>query len=532
MGFWENFPYTNFHNLNLDWVVGTVKRLEDSVTEAVRLLNETTEKIDEEFKSSIDERFNNLVDSGYFDAIVGKLIPKRPIYINSTSVFAETSVEQDGYVILLTKNGAVGIYAADNVYKDNSFVSKNGVYCNLIAGNSMPELFGAKGDGLADDGDAIVKCCAFFGELRLNGVYKTSVGFEVPTIYGGYSTILREEWQDGAVLISNRGTDVYYDNIDIVIHDAVPGTVIRAVQGGNITLKNVNIKRDGDSVNAAGAWCAMLGGRVVRVQDCTINSVSGGETCDGIHVLEGDEVYITGCDIRAGDDAIAILNQDLGGEVVSYGAINHTVISDCYISSPGFSGIKSGSRLDSVDYPVGDIYINNCVFENCKTIQVHEEYRAEAPVIGIHYNNCLFTGVTTTLAAIQSSKTANMELYCNSCKVRNISNGFIHVNNIIKTVLDNCDIICSKVFTGLKAGMVGYVRNCNIETTDLAKNDGTRFFITNNTLKNTGTSGSIVYRDSKSTDIVVAAFNVLYGTKVVNLLGNNCQNVNNVTITE
>lgn len=33
MGLWEHFPYTNFHNLNLDWIVTKVKELNQKVTE-------------------------------------------------------------------------------------------------------------------------------------------------------------------------------------------------------------------------------------------------------------------------------------------------------------------------------------------------------------------------------------------------------------------------------------------------------------------------------------------------------------------
>lgn len=31
MGFWEHFPYTNFHNLNLEWILDTVKKLDSKV---------------------------------------------------------------------------------------------------------------------------------------------------------------------------------------------------------------------------------------------------------------------------------------------------------------------------------------------------------------------------------------------------------------------------------------------------------------------------------------------------------------------
>lgn len=80
MGAFEHFPYTNFQDLNLDWILKQLKALEDDVKEVVELsktwteqvdyLNERMAKIEEEnfklanlyntFVQEVESRFNEL----------------------------------------------------------------------------------------------------------------------------------------------------------------------------------------------------------------------------------------------------------------------------------------------------------------------------------------------------------------------------------------------------------------------------------------------------------------------------------------
>lgn len=63
MGLFENFPYTNFHELNLDWIVNTMKALDEKVDSIEdRIYNKSKAYTDEqiailrnEFKSLEDE---------------------------------------------------------------------------------------------------------------------------------------------------------------------------------------------------------------------------------------------------------------------------------------------------------------------------------------------------------------------------------------------------------------------------------------------------------------------------------------------
>lgn len=44
----HKYPYTNFHELNLDWIVGKIKELETVYTDIPGLINDTIEKMIED----------------------------------------------------------------------------------------------------------------------------------------------------------------------------------------------------------------------------------------------------------------------------------------------------------------------------------------------------------------------------------------------------------------------------------------------------------------------------------------------------
>lgn len=52
MGLWEHFPYTNFHGLNLDWVLRSIKNLNDRV----EALEKRIEEIKQEILAEVDEK--------------------------------------------------------------------------------------------------------------------------------------------------------------------------------------------------------------------------------------------------------------------------------------------------------------------------------------------------------------------------------------------------------------------------------------------------------------------------------------------
>lgn len=74
MGLFENFPYTNFHELNLDWIIKTMKALDEKVDSIEdRIYNKSKAYTDEQI-AILRNEFNSLEDEFIaFKADVNKM---------------------------------------------------------------------------------------------------------------------------------------------------------------------------------------------------------------------------------------------------------------------------------------------------------------------------------------------------------------------------------------------------------------------------------------------------------------------------
>lgn len=61
MGLFENFPYTNFHELNLDWVIETMKKIDAKVSNMEQMTKEEVQKV-----------LNGWIASGEIDKIIAQ----------------------------------------------------------------------------------------------------------------------------------------------------------------------------------------------------------------------------------------------------------------------------------------------------------------------------------------------------------------------------------------------------------------------------------------------------------------------------
>ena len=93
--FGENFPYTNFHDLNLDWIIKTekenIQRVEqcetdiDAVEETVQNLQEYIDNLDEEIQDKINTEvpiaIQETIDEGGFNEILSESHARRVVFI-------------------------------------------------------------------------------------------------------------------------------------------------------------------------------------------------------------------------------------------------------------------------------------------------------------------------------------------------------------------------------------------------------------------------------------------------------------------
>lgn len=74
--FGERFPYTNFHDLNLDWIIEMVKKLTEDEEEQNRLIEELSERIQplEEWVANYDPTFIRNTVEEYLRETLARMI--------------------------------------------------------------------------------------------------------------------------------------------------------------------------------------------------------------------------------------------------------------------------------------------------------------------------------------------------------------------------------------------------------------------------------------------------------------------------
>ena len=77
MGFYNKYPYTDFHELNLDWFLEEFKKIVDKVLDLEAAFNTLKEYIDEYFNNldlqqQVNNYFQSIIDSGEFFTILKK----------------------------------------------------------------------------------------------------------------------------------------------------------------------------------------------------------------------------------------------------------------------------------------------------------------------------------------------------------------------------------------------------------------------------------------------------------------------------
>lgn len=74
MGLFEQFPYTNFHDLNLDWIIEQIKTTKSAVENLTSALNSLTANIDNNIDNAVSTKLENMLTSGELADITASLV--------------------------------------------------------------------------------------------------------------------------------------------------------------------------------------------------------------------------------------------------------------------------------------------------------------------------------------------------------------------------------------------------------------------------------------------------------------------------
>lgn len=349
--FWNNYPYTDFHELNLDWIIAKIMKVEKTVKEF--------------------EVFNKLTWAGVHDPL--KEYEKWSIvqtitgdgYLAVEAVPSGVTIDNEDYWVQIANYDALytafnsRITANEDAIADISprltsaessitdLTSDVDKFKTLI---TTFEEHGAVGDGVTDDTDAIQEAInSAYIVLAENSTYKISSTIDVP---------------------SNVTVDL--EGATITLSAAIPATIFNVTGSHDVTIKNGKI---------VGVWLAGY-----EANHFMINLYSSKNV-----LIESMELF------NNKSDGIYI-GYPYGSNVTTFETEN-IVVRNCYLHHIGRNGIVicSGINVDIDNVLFKDIKDNNpkaCIDVEPETGVSRSNLKLDA--INIH--NCIFKGEENAVA--------------------------------------------------------------------------------------------------------------------------------------
>lgn len=177
--FGEGFPYTNFHDMNMDWIINTIKNFNEKYPEVMAA-------IIKKIPYPTDNRYGNpgdyLISNG----------DGTTTWLNVTPIWTEQIYEAVHQ--WLDEHPEATTTVQDNSLTEAKFTEA--LRQKTIKEYGTPEMFGAVGDGVADDSSAIQQALDNYGTVILSKKYKVSTTVNVPSkrslLFFGNSQIIAD----------------------------------------------------------------------------------------------------------------------------------------------------------------------------------------------------------------------------------------------------------------------------------------------------------------------------------------------------
>ena len=321
--FGERFPYTNFHDLNLDWVIQVVR--------------EAKEKYPAMYDELMRIKLNAPIDNHYGQ--LGDFLISNGDGSTSWKPFDDTIGAE---IVQAVNAWLVAHPEATTTVQDHSLTYEKLVIGTL--GFVTPEMFGAAGDGVTNDREAIQAALdagpvVVFSNPYLISSTSTAESFDYLTVPSDRKLIFTN--QSG---IKIAGTN-HFTSYAILLLDDVENVTI----DGAIIIGDKQEYGYDDSTE----WChgiAMQGSNYIRILNSTIVNCRG----DGIALQNSnsDNVWIDRCYIR-----------DNGRNNISVTSGDHVKITNCRLDNADSFAPMYG--IDIEPNPGSGQNVKNCVIDNC-----------------------------------------------------------------------------------------------------------------------------------------------------------------------
>ena len=355
MGFFNKYPYTDFHELNLDWVLQTVKLIGEKVD---NFINFNSIKYADPLAWNITTQYaanTVVIDPATGIAYLSTQPVPNGVLITDTNYwtaifdmsqfFADLGDIND----LLTTDKTSVVNAINEIFTDLENISDTFPFVT-------PEMFGAVGDGNTDDTDAI-------NNALLSGKY---VLFKSGAVYL-IDTLVHVKPQ------SDQIVDLNFCTLKAIPNAADSYRIIKVADAENVTIKNGTLLGDRDDhlalTGESGNGVEIKDSNNITLDNLTIKNCWG----DGVYIGSdhgqfSDKVTVTNCHIdRARRNGISVV-------YASNFAITNNLITNTDGTAPR-AGIDIEPDADK--FVVGGVVENNTFKNNWRGICTAADSSAE-----------------------------------------------------------------------------------------------------------------------------------------------------------
>lgn len=367
-----------------------------------------------------------------------------------------------------------------------------GEFNSFLSGIYTPEMFGAKGDGVTDDTEAIQKALAF-NNVNISKNYLITENLVLHSnlkIFGGGTITKKVEFNDSYLnhcIFSCTDSN----NIDINNINLMSNSLAISVHGcSNVNITNLIINSEKYSILISDSEKNESNG--ITISNIKIENDATIISSDGIHVDGGcSNIYIYNVSGTTGDDFIALnaiegIRKTIKNVIIDnikcsgyagvriYGklkcVIENVSINNSYINSN--NGIRLTNIVGFTEINLNAPTFNNIVFNNCIVNSSIRNVFLSYINGSVTFNNCTFVATVNPNVGFFNSS-INSLLIFNSCVFNTNSSAFIqdcvvenppeNCNTFGNITLNNCDI--KKVFLcfGTNKKTIN-INNCDIDT--------------------------------------------------------------------
>lgn len=424
--FGNKYPYTNFHEMNLDWIIDEIKKIHAEWSEF--------------------QIINQIVFDGPWD--ITKPYKKWTLvnyqnngYLSKDAVPAGIPITDGNYWTLVADYSAL---LADMQNRIIALENTTAVIDDKINKINNVKLYGAVGDGIADDTQAINDCisengCAYFPK----GIYlisDTIMLVDNLSLVGDNAVLKLANYTNKIMLSGDTVINVIIDGIHLDQGTQSTQTeVIKLTQSTSIIFNNVVVdKQYGTTYTNYG---------MIDCIDCTeisfINCKLSNAAAEGLWMHNCNNCIINGGEFKDCPNGSGIA---VGGD--------YNRVSNVYAHDTGGSNAIVSGKYNVVD---------NCIFENSTQSNGLSFGHYPDVVVGGCVSNCVVKDFKVIGIAISQGTNvviSNCQIDGNAYKSNTAQYAISH-NNLGGTAdISNCNI--NNCYYGIAAYAGDCVNNCTV----------------------------------------------------------------------